>query len=60
MLDLVNDAIKGISLTLFFLFFGIVTEFHWFFWLFLLFFFLRPQIDKLTHYLNNLKNHPPQ
>ena len=68
MYDLIKDAIKGISLTLFFLFIGIVTEFHWIFWLFVLTCVLKPFIDEAAHRLNiraeklrqnRLKKHPP-
>ena len=55
-MDLIKDAIKGISLTLFFLFVGIVVNFDWFFWLLLLLFVLRPFIAELTH---RLQNRPP-
>ncbi|MDE0167346.1 MAG: hypothetical protein OXL36_19790 [Bryobacterales bacterium] len=73
MYDLIKDAIKGIFLVLFFLFIGILTEFAWSFWFFVLLFALWRYIDapvaSINNYLNNLteklrqnrlNNHPPQ
>lgn len=65
---MIKDAIKGISLVLFFLFIGIVTEFHWIFWVFVLTCLLKPFIDAAAHSINRLteklrqnrlKNNPP-
>ena len=56
-----KNAIRGISLSLFFIFTGLVTGFDWRFWLLVLLFLLRPFVAELTHRLNNrLQNRPPQ
>ena len=64
-----KNAFKNIFLILFFLFVGIVTEFHWIFWVFVLTCIHKPLIDAAAHSINSLteklrqnrlKNHPPQ
>ena len=63
-----KNAIKNIFLILLFLFIGIVAEFHWIFWVFVLTCVLKPFIDAAAYSLNilaeklrqnRLQNRPP-
>lgn len=63
-----KNAIKNIFLILFFLVLGIVMEFNWLFWLFVLICVHKPFIDAAAYSLNiraeklrqnRLKKHPP-
>ena len=55
----IKNAIKGISLSLFFIFAGLVTNFDWRFWLLVLLFLLRPVFAEVTHRLNNRQTRSP-
>ena len=70
--ELIGEIVKIFFKTLVFLVIGFALEFNWFFWLLVLYYILRLQIDDLVRRFNNriqnlrenlrqnrLKNHPP-